>query len=714
MEASATGRLTYPAARVQEVVDDYHGTRVSDPYRWLEDESSPETRRWIEAQNALTSSQLGFGERPALRARLEKLWGAAVATTPNLRGDRYFYSRRRGLQNQPILYVSRGAMKRDEQVLLDPNTMSTDGTVAVDWQYPSPSGDLFAYGRSSSGSERSTLHLVDIQGKERPDRIPDTRSSGLAWQKDERAFYYVRYPAAGSVVAGDENYFRRVYYHRLGSDYREDPLIYGEGRPKEEWLDVYSSSDWRYVFLFRSLDWSKNDLFLRPSDGGKEFVAVAAGLDGRVQGDVTGNTLVLLTNIGAPRYRIVKAPLASPGPEHWKEIVPEGEGVIENFQLAGDRLIVQVLENAHSRIYLYDLDGKRLGEVRLPTLGTVTDLTGDPGGREAYFSFSSFAYPITVFRLDPATAQTRIVEQLDLGIDLTAYETSQVWYVSKDGTRVPMFIVSKKGLEKTGDRPAWLTGYGGFELNTAPTLVRSALPWLDAGGIYCSACLRGGGEFGREWHEAGRLGKKQNVFDDFIAAAEYLIREKYTRPSRLVLQGASNGGLLVGACLVQRPDLFQAALVQVPLLDMLRYQLFSIARLWIPEYGSADDPQQFQWLYAYSPYHHVVAGTNYPAVLLSTAESDSRVAPIHALKMAARLQAASSGDRPILLRVETKAGHGQGKPISKLIDETLDHLLFAMWQTGMIHSPGSAGPVGTVEPGAADSLRPAPMGSRNR
>ncbi len=689
--ALAAERPSYPPTPVHEVTDDYHGVKVTDPYRWLEEESSPEVKGWVAAQNALTHTLLDrFPERVALRAQIERLWGANVATSPTIRGTRYFYSRREGLKNQPFVYVRDGGMKAKERVILDPNQFSADGTVAVDWAFPSPDGALYLYGRSSSGSEMSTLHVLDVAtGSELPDTIPDTRGASVAWAKDGRAFYYVRHPAAGSVPKGDEYYYQRVYFHRLGADPKDDLLIAGDGRSKEEWVGVAASSDWRYVFLSRSLDWAKNDLFLRPLDGGKDFVPVAVGLDGQVGGDTHGDTLYLRTNVGAPRYRIVRAPVARPGPESWVDVIPEGAGVIEDFGLAGDRLVVQVLENAHSRLFLYDLGGRRLAEVALPALGTVSGLSTDPDRREAFFQFSSYAYPTAVLRLDADTGALERVEQLDPGVDLGDLVTEQVWFASKDGTRVPMFVVHKRGLAKDGSSPALLTGYGGFEISERPVFTRSFVPWLERGGVCAVANLRGGGEFGRAWHEAGRLANKQNVFDDFIAAAECLVRDGYTRPARLAIEGASNGGLLTGACVVQRPDLFQAAVVGLPLLDMLRYHKYSIARLWIPEYGSADDPAQFPFLYAYSPYHHVTAGTDYPAVLLRTADSDSRVEPIHAMKMTARLQAATTGTRPILLRRETKAGHGHGKPVSKQIDETLDVMTFLMWQTGMLPDPAA-------------------------
>ncbi|HEV8480862.1 MAG TPA: prolyl oligopeptidase family serine peptidase [Candidatus Eisenbacteria bacterium] len=697
---AADTRPAYPATRVEEVVDDYFGTKVADPYRWLEDESRPDVKAWVGQQNALTRGYLdAIPERAQLRERLESLYRATVASAPRVRGEIFFYTRRPDGKNQPILYVSQGKMRSGERVLVDPNTWSADGTVAMDWSSPSPDGALFAYGRSASGSEKTTLYIIDVKtGRELPDQIPHTRAVSMAWKKDGTGFYYERHPAPGDVPAGDENYYRHIYFHKIGDDPAKDVLVYGKDRPKEEWEEVQSSHDNRYVFLSRSLDWAKNDLFVRKADGGTDFTPISVGGDGQCGGDVLGERVILRTDIGAPRYRIVSAPIDKPGPENWKDLIPESDAVIENFEIAGDKILVQTLENAHSRLWIYDDQGKRLSEVALPTLGSITELAARMEGGEAYFTFDSFAYPPAVFRLDMKSAALDKIEQLDCGADLSNLETEQVWYASKDGTKVPMFIVHAKGMPKDGSRRVVLTGYGGFEINQVPHFSRNALPWIERGGVFASANLRGGGEFGRAWHEAGRLDKKQNVFDDFIAAGEYLVAQGYTTKERLAISGGSNGGLLTGACVVQRPDLFRAAIVAVPLLDMLRYQNFSIARLWIPEYGSAEDPKQFPFLYAYSPYQHVTQGTAYPAVLLTTAESDSRVAPIHAMKMAARLQAATGSDRPILLRVEAKAGHGQGRPVSKTIEEAADIYSFLLWQTGGSSQAGGA-PHASMESG---------------
>lgn len=683
--AALADKPPYPATRTEDVVDILHGVKVADPYRWLEKADDPEVQAWTEQQNAFTRRYLdGFGEvRAALTKRLEELFAANVGSAPRVYKDRYFFVKREGLENQPRIYVRKGASDATPKLVIDPNTFSDDGTVAIDWWYPSPDGTLIAYGKSASGSEKSTLYLRDVDGgNDTTLVIPNTRACTVAWDADGAGFFYVRYPNAGEVPPGDEVYYRHVYYHKFGTEVKDDPKIFGEGRPKEEWNNVSASSDNQWVFLSNSLDWSKNDLYLRgPND--QEFRPVAVGLDGQFSGDVYGGKLFLHTNYKAPRYRIVVADPANPVESGWKDVVPEGKGVIESFAIVGGKLVLNVLENAYSRISVYEPTGEHVGDVELPALGTVSELNGAPDAPGLFFSFQSFAYPPTVFRYDLKEKKLDTIDRLDVAVDLDAFETRQVWFESKDGTKVPMFVIHKKGLSLDGSNPTILYGYGGFDQSITPTFVRTVFPWLERGGVYASVNLRGGGEFGKEWHLAGRLDKKQNVFDDMIAAAEKLIADGYTRPDRLAARGGSNGGLLMGAMMTQRPDLFRAIHCAVPLLDMIRYHNFSIARLWIPEYGSAEDPTQFRWLLAWSPYHNVKPGVKYPATLFTTADSDSRVDPMHARKMAALVQAATSSSAPILLWVESKAGHGAGKPLSKRIESDVDWLTFFMWQLGM-------------------------------
>ena len=679
-----------PSARTVDVVDDYHGVKVRDPYRWLENGNNPEVAQWVEAQNEYTRAYLDrVPERAAIVDRLERLYSAATVSAPSVVKDRYFFRRRESGQNHAVLYVREGSYNAPARVLIDPNTFSEDGTVALDWTSVSPDGGLIAYGKSSSGDEKSTLYIKDVRtGEHLSEEIPGTRYCNIAWRQNGRSFYYTRYPLPGTVPPGDENYNRKIYYHKLGDDWENDELVVGDLVKKEEMVNPYTNSTDQWLFLSRSIDWRENDLYFRPLEGDEPFRPIAVGLGVQVSADIVYGKMFIRTDYEAPRYRVMMADVDRPGPEHWNELIAQQKGVITSIRVIDRKIIAHVREDVHSRLLIYDLEGKPLDEIELPTIGSVGRIGGEWDDTEIFFSFQSFAHPQTVYRYDLRTRELETIEKIDVDVDVTQYETKQQWYRSKDGTRVPMFIVHKKGLKLNGRNPTLLNGYGGFDVSMRPRFRESLFVWLERGGVYAVANIRGGGEFGREWHHAGRLGNKQNVFDDFIAAAEALIELKYTSPDKLAIAGASNGGLLVGACTVQRPDLFRAVLCGVPLLDMLRYHQFKIARLWIPEYGSADDLEQFKWLHAYSPYHHVVDGVDYPSMLIETGDSDSRVHPLHAWKMTARLQAATASDRPILMRMETKAGHGVGKPLSKIIEEKADGFTFLMNELGMVGQSG--------------------------
>ena len=683
------GRPAYPESPVHGVADTLHGHVLIDPYRWLENDTSAAVRQWTDSQNRFTRQYLdNFPGRAALAQRLRKVYELTVTSRPDLEGRTLFYSRRAGDQNQPIVHVRGPGERGPDRVLLDPNTLSSDGTVAVDWMYPSPDGALLAYGTSANGSEKSTLHVRRTDtAKDLPDAIPNTSFASVAWAPDGKSFLYTRHPARGEVPGGEEVFHAQVFEHRLGADPARDSLVYsGEGRPIQETRRVSTSADRRWVFLETSLDWAKNDLYARPAGSRGPFTPIAVGLDGETHADAWGGKLYLLSNVGAPRFHILTLDPVKPDLQSAKELIPEQQGVIESFRNAGGSLAVAVTEKAVSRVLLFELDGTLKKEIPLPALGSVDNLTGEPEAKAVYFSFASFVYPPAVYRYDLERGRLEPIETVSPGIDPADFETRQEWVTSKDGTRVPVFLVHKKGLAMDGNRPTLLTAYGGFNVSEQPSFNPSAIPWLEAGGVYADACLRGGGEFGRDWHEAGRLERKQNVFDDFAAAAEWLVSQGITRPERLAARGGSNGGLLVGAALTQRPELFGAIVCQVPLLDMIRYHRFSIARYWVPEYGSSEDPRQFDFLLAYSPYQNVHAGTRYPATLLTAAESDSRVAPLHARKMTALLQAKTGGDAPILIRIESKAGHGAGKPTAKRVEEAVDVLSFLMMQLGI--SPG--------------------------
>ena len=664
-----------PATRVEPVVDDYYGQPIVDPYRWLEDDGSAETHAWVAAQNAYTRSLLDPAPgRERIRARLEELLAIGTVAAPVVRGGRAFYRRREAGDNQPRLLVREPATDQD-RVLLDPNRESAAGTVALDWWYPSPDGRLVAFGYSDHGDEESVLHVLDVErGTLLGDRIARTRFCSLAWLPDASGFYYSRYPRPGDVPSGEERYHRKLHFHRLGDDPAADPLVFGESLAAEDSPAVWLSADGRWLVVAVNHGWARSDLYLldreRPEAG---FVAVVEGEDALFQGEVHRGRLYLLTNLDAPRYRVLTVDPERPERANWREVIPEPErGMIEDLAFGANHLVVQSLVNATAALARHDLDGRPLSSIALPGIGTVTGLNAEPESDMVSFAFESFTTPPAVYRADAGTGEMHMWARVDAPVDLSGYRTEQVWYRSRDGTPVSMFTVSRADVPRDGARPTLLTGYGGFNISRTPAFNRGMVFWLERGGVFALPNLRGGGEYGEEWHRAGMFERKQNVFDDFIAAAEFLIATGYTSADHLALEGGSNGGLLVGAALTQRPDLFRAVACHVPLLDMLRYHHFLIARLWVAEYGSADDPDQFPYLYAYSPYHRVVDGTAYPAVLLLTANSDSRVAPLHARKMTARLQAATSSGRPVALRVEAEAGHGAGKPVAKLVDEQTD------------------------------------------
>jgi prolyl oligopeptidase len=678
-----------PLAPQKPVVDVIQGHRITDPYRWLEDAQSPETQQWVNKELTYTKSVLDpLPGRDALHKRLSDLLSIGTISAPQIGGTYYFYTKREGSQNQPVLWVRAGLYGKD-RTLVDVNALAADGTIALDWWAPSEDGNYVAYGTSPSGSEMSTLHIVETAtGQLLPDSIERTRAAGIAWKLDNSGFYYTRYPRKGEVAAGQEMYNRHVFYHALGSDPGKDPLIFGQGRDPEDWPDVDLSNDGRWLLISVSEGWTKSELFLQDLKAGTHPVQITEGKNFLYGGEVFNGKIYITTNEDAPRYRMFVADAAAPARAHWKEIIPQNDAILQGAAIVNGELLAQYEKNATSQLTLLAIDGKPLGEVTLPAIGSVFGIGGKWNRKEVFFAFHSFTVPDSIYRIDLAGRGTSLWNKVDApGIVPDQYEVNQLWFNSKDGTRVPMFVFHKKGLELNGKNPTLLTGYGGFNVSLTPGFVGDRFLWLEHGGVYAVANLRGGAEFGEDWHRAGMLDKKQNVFDDFVAAAEFLIAQKYTDKDHLAIRGGSNGGLLMGAALTQRPDLFRAVVCQVPLLDMLRYQNFQIAKLWIPEYGSADDPKQFDWLYAYSPYHHVKEGAEYPAILFMTADTDTRVDPMHAKKMAALMQAEAangqSHDRPILLRIDTKAGHGAGKPIAKQVEDLTDIYSFLFWQLEM-------------------------------
>jgi prolyl oligopeptidase len=674
----------YPETRSLDVVDILHGETIADPYRWLEDGDAPETRRWTEQQNAVTEAYLAaFPGRKRIRRRLEELLGIGVLGVPTPKRGRYFYLRREGQQNQPVLYWRNGVAGAD-RIAVDPNALNAAGTTALDWYYPSEDGRLLAFGLSEDGNEESVLHLLELDtGRQLPDRIPRMRAASVAWLPNSTGFYHTRYPAPGEVPPGEEQYHRALYFHRLGTDPAADPLVF-QPAAKEYWPGVGLSPDGRWLIVSVARTFDQVDLYLRDLAAGGELVPVARDLPASFEGEIAHDRLYMRTNLDAPTYRLYVVDPERPEPSSWREIVPpRADAVLESVAVVGNRLSLSYLERASSRLRLADLEGRLVQDVPLPALGSLFGVGGEWDGHELFYGFSSYAVPPSVYRIDLGTGSSSLWRQVETTIDAGGFEVRQVNYGSKDGTPISMFLVHRTGLVRNGDNPTYLTAYGGFNISMTPAFSRSLLLWLEHGGVVAIPNIRGGGEYGESWHQAGMLANKQNSFDDFIGAAEWLLRERYTRPERLAVAGGSNGGLLMGAALTQRPELFRAVLIQVPLLDMLRYHRFLIARLWIPEYGSADDAQQFRWLRAYSPYHHVRPGVAYPAVLLATAESDTRVDPMHARKMAARLQAATSAERPVLLRLEARAGHGAGKPLSKVQEELTDSWTFVFFELGV-------------------------------
>jgi len=684
-----------PETPSRPVTDVVHGVAIEDPYRWLEDGQDPETVRWTEAQNRRTEDVIGqIPSRGFFVEELTRSLSEDYVGSPVFRGNRLFYTKRTSGQNQPVLCVRELTGSAPERIILDPNKASARGIVALDWWYPSEDGKKLAYGYSERGDEWSVLRILDLEsGETLPDRIERARGAGVTWEPDGKGFYYSRYPKPGEVPPGEENYNRHLYHHTLGRDVEDDPKVFGEGRPKEEMFGTSLSDDGRYLLLTVGHGWNSTDILVREEGDMKgPFTPVVEGIDALWRGRIHGGTLYMMTNYKASRYRIVAVDPGDVAESSWRDIVPEDpEVTLTGFWVCGGHLVVAGMKDASSRLFVYGMDGSGKREIRLPILGTVGSVSGQAESPEVFFEFQSFAQTNAIYRFYvDGSGSPELVLAGTQSLDPSSVTVKQVFYPSKDGTRIPMFIVHRTDLlEGEGARkphPTVLTGYGGFNLARVPAYASTILPWIMNGGIYASANLRGGNEYGEEWHRAGMRENKQNVFDDFLAAAEYLIGKGYTDREHLGIWGRSNGGLLVGAAMTQRPDLFKAVSCGVPLLDMVRYHKFLIAYIWASEYGDPDDPQAFRWLYAYSPYHKVRDDVSYPAVLFYTASSDSRVDPMHARKMAARLQAAqmkSGSDNPVLLVVESDAGHGVGKPLYKVVQEQANMWAFLAWQLGL-------------------------------
>jgi prolyl oligopeptidase len=691
--------LPAPHTARENVVDDVHGTKVIDPYRWLEADQTDRVRDWTDHQNARTRAVLdALPQRAAFARRLRELLSVGLLSTPRPIAGRIFHTRREGEQKQATLHV-RDAVGAEDRALIDPNALDPEGLVTLDWYYPSPDARYVAYGLSRGGDEMSTLHVIETAtGKDLGDRIPHTQRSTVAWasRSGEDGFYYTVHPAPGSVPPGDENYYRRVRYHRLGADPTKDELAFGEGRPKEDILGVSASADGRWVLFTAFKGWARSDLYLLDrSHPERGLATVVEGEDAIAEGFVLDGRIWLRTNLDASNYRVVSVVCESPHASKWETVIAEGKDVIESFDRTRDRIAVLRLVRATSRLATYDLRGKDEREIPLPSLGAVEIVEGEHDGDRVGYTFQSFTQPPIAFVADAQTGAADEVVRLRMPdrLDVAAIAVEQTTYASRDGTEITMFLIHRKDVRPAADVPTLLTGYGGFNISRTPAYSAGVAAWVEGGGLFALPNLRGGGEYGETWHRAGMLASKQNVFDDFHAAAEALIARGWTEPRHLAVAGGSNGGLLVGAALTQRPDLFAAVYCAVPLLDMLRYQNFRIARFWIAEYGSAEDREQAEWLRKYSPYHNVRAGVRYPPVLFTTAEGDSRVDPMHARKMAALLQAQSEDpESVVLLRVDRDAGHGIGKPLDKQVDDFADQYAFIAWQTGLnLNGPGMLG-----------------------
>ena len=688
-------RLSYPETQKSDHIDHYHGTTIADPYRWLEEADSPETQAWVEAQNRLTFAYLSqIPAHDRILARVTRLWNFERFGLPYKEGGRYFFARNSGLQNQGVVYVA-DSLDAKPRVLLNPNRFSKDGTVALAGYVVSPNGKYQAYGLSSGGSDWQTWRVRDVEtGKDLPERLEWIKFSSVSWTKDSKGFFYSRYdaPEQGKELQ-QANYYQKLYYHCLGTSQAHDILIY-ERPDQKEWgfiARVTEDGDYLILSIWTGTE-RKNRVFYkdltRPNTQVRELLPTPDASYGFLGNE--GSLFWFQTDNQAPNSRVIAIDTNCPEPKHWIEVIPEAKENLEEVNLGGNRFIASYLKDAYTQVKVYDLDGNLDKEVALPGIGTAGGFGGKRNDNETFYVFTSFTTPATLYRYDISTGESTLYRQPKLAFQPQDFETRQVFYKSKDGIQVPMFLTHKKGLVLDGNNPTLLYGYGGFQNSLTPYFSPSNLTWMELGGVYAMPNLRGGGEYGVAWHEAGQQEKKQNVFDDFIAAAEWLISEKVTSPAKLAIMGGSNGGLLVGACMTQRPDLFGATLPAVGVMDMLRYHKFTIGWAWVSEYGSSEDAKQFQTLLAYSPLHNLKPGTAYPATLVTTGDHDDRVVPAHSFKFAATLQTAQAGTAPTLIRIETRAGHGAGKPTHKILEEVSDIWAFLV-QTLSVSVPPSFG-----------------------
>ena len=658
------------------VVDNYHGTLVPDPYRWLEDPAAPETKAWIAEHNQVSSAFLGaWRGREEIRERLTQLWDYPRYFVPVKAGGRYFYQKNDGLQNQAVLYM-RDAAGGDASVVLDPNSLSPDGTIALTGFSPCREGRLLAYSTSQSGSDWQEIRILDLATSQHlPDVIRHCKFTAVSWSPDNLGFFYTRFPDPATVAPEEQSYNSKLYLHAIGTAQEQDQLIFARPDFRELGFHAKVSDDKGYLIItvWHGTD-TENRLYYKDFARQGEVVRLLDDADAMyIYAGNIGPLFYFHTNLDAPKGRIICIDTQNPARQHWQTVVAEVSESISSALVAGDKLVITYLHHAHHQVRLFTPQGESVGELPLPGIGSVSMPAGKTGDSEMFVSYTSYLDPATVLRCDLGTGSIEPWHEVKFSFSPAEYETIQRFYTSPDGTRIPVFLSYRRGMAKDGSNPTILYGYGGFNISLTPAFSAAQIAWMEQGGIYAVACLRGGSEYGEDWHRAGMLEKKQNVFDDFVAAAQWLVDENYTRVEKLAIMGGSNGGLLVAACMLQRPEAFGAVVCRVPVIDMLRYHKFTVGRYWTGEYGNAEsNPEHFRFLYAYSPLHNVRAGVNYPATLIMTADTDDRVVPAHALKFAATLEEHYQGPNPVITRIEMRAGHGAGKPTSKLIDETAD------------------------------------------
>ncbi len=680
-------QIKYPDSKKMDAIDDYHGTMVSDPYRWLEDDNSDETKKWVNSQNEVTEQYLStIPYRMEIKKRFEELWDFKKYTAPYKHGAYYYFAKNDGLQNQYVYYRLKN-LKDEPELFFDPNKLSEDGTAALSVMNFSKNARYMAYSISQSGSDWQTGFIMDVATKEKlDDQLDWLKFTGFSWKGDE-GFYYSRYPEPKEQdKLKGVNAAQQVYYHKVGTPQSEDQLIYEDPEHPQRFGGARLTDDGRFLIISTSEGTSGREIWYKDMQDAtqKDFRLLIPGFKTEPSViDNKGGMLLVLTNDGAPNFKVVAIDPKNPGKENWKTLIQEKKDALQGVSTAGGYLFAGYLKDASTRTYQYDYNGKLIREVKLPGIGSASGFGSRKTEDELFYTYSSFAYPASIFHYDMKTGKSTLFRKSEAKFDPTQFETKQVFYTSKDGTKVPMFISYKKGLKLDGENPVMLYSYGGFNIPMTPGFNLQNAFFMEQGGIYAQPSLRGGSEYGEEWHKGGMLENKQNVFDDFIAAAEYLVKEKYTSKDKIAIRGGSNGGLLVGAAMTQRPDLFKVAIPQVGVLDMLRYHQFTIGYAWATEYGRSDNPKDFEYLYKYSPLHNLRKNVRYPATLITTADHDDRVVPAHSFKFAAALQEVNNGTSPTLIRIESKAGHGAGKPTSKQIEEATDIWSFTMFNLNM-------------------------------